>query len=87
MILRVITNAVPSSTIPAKDDRLTLIAVSVLACILQDVLHEVGHPFHEAVWMLSLAIEQLRTELAWAEQVGHEFPRREPAHNPAYESK
>ena len=30
--------------VPAKDDRLTLIAVSALACILQDVLHEgVGH--------------------------------------------
>src|SRR5580693_8874469 len=28
----------------AKDDRLTLIAISVLACILQDVLHEgLGH--------------------------------------------
>jgi hypothetical protein len=30
--------------LPAKDDRLTLIAVSALACILQDVLHEdLGH--------------------------------------------
>ncbi len=29
---------------PAKDDRLTLIAISALACILQDVLHEgLGH--------------------------------------------
>ena len=28
----------------ARDDRLTLIAVSVLACILQDILHEgLGH--------------------------------------------
>jgi DNA-binding PadR family transcriptional regulator len=55
--------------------------------ILQDVLQETGHPFHEAVWMLSLALDQLRTELAWAEQVSREFPRREPAHNPAYEVK
>lgn len=53
--------------------------------ILQAVLREVGHPFHEAVWMLSLVIEQLRTEVSWAEQVGREFPRREPAHNPEYE--
>jgi DNA-binding PadR family transcriptional regulator len=52
--------------------------------ILQAVLREVGHPFHEAVWMLSLVIEQLRTEVSWAEQVGREFPRREPAHNPEY---
>jgi hypothetical protein len=30
--------------VPAKDDRLTLMAISVLACILQDVLHEgLGH--------------------------------------------
>jgi hypothetical protein len=29
---------------PVKDDRLTLIAISVLACILQDILHEgLGH--------------------------------------------
>jgi hypothetical protein len=29
---------------PAKDDRLTLIATSVLACVLQDILHEgLGH--------------------------------------------
>jgi hypothetical protein len=30
--------------VPAKDDRLTLIAISALACIVQDVLHEgLGH--------------------------------------------
>jgi DNA-binding PadR family transcriptional regulator len=55
--------------------------------ILQAVLKEVGHPFHEAVWMLSLAIEQLRTELAWTEQVVREFPHRERARNPRYEPK
>lgn len=33
-----------SGAVPDKDDRLTLIAISALACILQDVLHEVlGH--------------------------------------------
>ena len=33
-----------TSVFPAKDDRLTLIAISALACILQDVLHEgLGH--------------------------------------------
>lgn len=55
--------------------------------ILQDVLGEVGHPFHEAVWMLSLGIEQMRTELAWLEQVGREAPRRAPARNPAAPSE
>ncbi len=33
-----------SSVAPAKDDKLTVIAISALACILQDVLHEgLGH--------------------------------------------
>lgn len=33
-----------SGAIPVKDDRLTLVAISVLACVLQDVLHEgLGH--------------------------------------------
>jgi hypothetical protein len=35
---------VPASLISTKDDRLTLIAISALGCILQDVLHEgLGH--------------------------------------------
>jgi len=53
--------------------------------ILQDVLAEVGHPYHEAVWMLNLNLEQLRTELAWLDQVEREFPRRAAARNPVYE--
>jgi|SRR5580658_368504 hypothetical protein len=33
-----------ASVVPAKDDKLTTIAISALACILQDVLHEgLGH--------------------------------------------
>jgi DNA-binding PadR family transcriptional regulator len=46
---------------------------------LQDVLAEVGHPFHEAVWMLSLVIEELKTELAWLGQIEREWPSRAPA--------
>jgi hypothetical protein len=35
---------VPANPVPAKDDRLTLIAISALACMLQNVLHEgLGH--------------------------------------------
>jgi hypothetical protein len=35
---------VPANTLSAKDDRLTLIAISALACIFQDILHEgLGH--------------------------------------------
>jgi hypothetical protein len=39
-----IRSGVPASVVPTKDDRLTLIAISALGCILQDVLHEgLGH--------------------------------------------
>lgn len=51
---------------------------------LQDVLREVGHPHHEAVWMISLVIEQFRTELAWLRKVESELPQRGPARNPDY---
>lgn len=50
---------------------------------LRDVLTEVGHPFHEAVWMLSLATEQIRAELAWLDQVERESAHRAPASHPA----
>ncbi len=53
--------------------------------ILQDVLSEVGHPYHEAVWMLSFTLDQLRVELAWLEQVARELPKR-AARNPVYEA-
>lgn len=50
---------------------------------LRAVEQEVGHPFHEAVWMLKLVIEQFRTELTWLRQVAAELSRRGPATNPA----
>jgi len=50
---------------------------------LRAVEAEVGHGFHEAVWMLKLVIEQFRTELLWLRQVAAEIPRRGPAANPA----
>lgn len=40
---------------------------------------EVGHGFHEAVWMVSLVIEQFRTELQWLSKVAGELDRRAPA--------
>jgi DNA-binding PadR family transcriptional regulator len=46
---------------------------------LQDVLTEVGHPFHEAVWMLKLVIEELKTELAWLGHIERAWPSRAPA--------
>ncbi len=52
--------------------------------VLRAVRKEVGHRFHEAVWMLSLNIDQLRTELHWLKKVAREFPRRSAAREPAY---
>ncbi len=57
----------------------------------QETLHavekEVGHGFHEAVWMIKLVIAQFRTELSWLSQVASEIPQRAPAANPAQVSK
>jgi DNA-binding PadR family transcriptional regulator len=43
---------------------------------------EVGHPFHEAVWMISLIIEQFRTELRWLEGMENKLEQRRPAQHP-----
>ena len=51
---------------------------------LQSVLKEVGHPYHEAVWMVSLMIAQFETELRWLRELDREAPRRANAKNPAY---
>jgi len=51
---------------------------------LRAVEKEVGHVFHEAVWMIKLVIEQFRTELLWLRQIAAEIPRRAPAANPAH---
>lgn len=47
------------------------------------VKKEVGHKFHEAVWMISLVIEQFRTELRWLDKIERELDRRGPAKHPA----
>lgn len=51
---------------------------------LRSVLQEVGHPHHEAVWMLSLMIEQFRTELRWLKKVAREIMKRRKAKHPEY---
>ena len=53
---------------------------------LKSVLEEVGHPHHEAVWMISLMIEQLRTELRWLRKLKRDLPLRERALRPSYAS-
>jgi len=49
---------------------------------LADVLTEVGHQYHEAVWMLQLVIEQTQTELRWVERILRDAEKRAPARHP-----
>lgn len=51
---------------------------------LASILKEVGHPYHEAVWMVTLMTEQFKTELQWLHKVARELPRRAAAKNPEY---
>jgi DNA-binding PadR family transcriptional regulator len=53
---------------------------------LKAILEEVGHPYHEAVWMVSLMIEQFKVELRWLRRLVRELPRRAKARNPDYAS-
>ena len=46
---------------------------------LEDVLKEVGHSYHEAVWMLKLAIAQIELELNWLDEINAESAKRAPA--------
>jgi DNA-binding PadR family transcriptional regulator len=51
---------------------------------LNSIFKEVGHPYHEAVWMVTLMIEQIKTELQWLRKIAKELPRRATARNPEY---
>jgi DNA-binding PadR family transcriptional regulator len=51
---------------------------------LRSILQEVGHSHHEAVWMVTLMIEQFQIELKWLRKLERELPRRAPARQPAY---
>ena len=53
---------------------------------LRSVLDEVGHPCHEAVWMLKLMIAQFETELRWLVMLRKQSPRRARALHPALET-
>jgi DNA-binding PadR family transcriptional regulator len=54
---------------------------------LRSVRAEVGHRFHEAVWMLGLTIQQIRTELRWGKKLSREIGRRAVARKPEYADK
>ncbi|HEY6126656.1 MAG TPA: PadR family transcriptional regulator [Candidatus Acidoferrum sp.] len=53
---------------------------------LSSVLEEVGHPHHEAVWMVKLMIAQFETELAWLRVVEGGAAKRKRAEHPEYAS-
>lgn len=46
------------------------------------ILAEVGHKFHEAVWMVQLMINQLRTEILWNKRLEQSLRRRAVAAYP-----
>jgi DNA-binding PadR family transcriptional regulator len=43
---------------------------------IRSIYAEVGHKFHEAVWMVGLMIDQLRTEIRWTRQLERSLARR-----------
>ena len=55
--------------------------------VLRAIRKEVGHRFHEAIWMVSLTIDQIRLELRWLRKISSESQRRAPAQNPQYLSE
>jgi DNA-binding PadR family transcriptional regulator len=50
---------------------------------LRDVRREVGHRYHEAVWMIELMIAQFRTELRWLAKLSRDLRHRAPAGHPS----
>jgi len=51
---------------------------------LRSILEEVGHPYHEAAWMVNLMIEQFKVELRWLRKLERESPLRRRAQRPSY---
>jgi len=51
---------------------------------LHSICAEVGHKFHEAVWMVSLMIEQLKTEIRWNRHLEQSLARRARAVNTVF---
>jgi DNA-binding PadR family transcriptional regulator len=51
---------------------------------LQSIYAEVGHKYHEAVWMVGLMLDQMRTEVRWTHQLERDLARRARALSPAF---
>jgi len=51
---------------------------------LLSIYAEVGHKYHEAVWMVGLMIEQMRVEVRWTHRLERELARRARVINPQF---
>ncbi len=51
---------------------------------LLSIYDEVGHKYHEAVWMVDLMIQQMRTEVRWTYRLERELARRARAFHPQF---
>ncbi|HEY6264708.1 MAG TPA: PadR family transcriptional regulator [Candidatus Acidoferrum sp.] len=51
---------------------------------LLSIYGEVGHKYHEAVWMVGLMIEQMRVEVRWTKRLERELARRANALYPHF---
>src|SRR5216684_4688281 len=51
---------------------------------LLSIYDEVGHKYHEAVWMVGLMLEQMRVEVRWTHHLERELARRAQALTPQF---
>ena len=51
---------------------------------LHSIYAEVGHEFHEAVWMVGWMIDQIRTEILWNRRLERSWKRRARAVNTVF---
>ena len=51
---------------------------------LLSIYDEVGHKYHEAVWMVGLMLDQMRTEVRWTHQLERALARRANALSPTF---
>ena len=51
---------------------------------LLSIYDEVGHKYHEAVWMVDLMMQQMRTEVRWTHRLERELARRARALYPQF---
>lgn len=52
--------------------------------VLRSIIEEVGHPYHEAVWMVGFWIELCKLELRWLRKLKRELAQRARAQHPSY---